>query len=127
MENAVYLSEALFDVINAIEVNENSGDPSTVITSIERAYRMLVQVENNNFNRDRYGAFSSVTEEHGENFFGDPPPVAKKIFRTYHNFSGNTYDVYCHCRCLFIVIPYHRININHDRINLNLVGPLGDP
>ena len=58
MENAVYLSEALFDieVINAIEVNENSGDPSTVITSIERAYRMLVQVENNNFNRDRYGA-----------------------------------------------------------------------
>jgi hypothetical protein len=37
MENAVYLSEALFDVINAIEVNENSGDPSTVITSIERA------------------------------------------------------------------------------------------
>jgi hypothetical protein len=37
-------------------------------------------------------------------------------------FSGNTYDVYCHCRCLFIVIPYNRINLNHDRINLNLVG-----
>ena len=74
-------------------------------------------------------------------FFRRPPPVAKKIFgqctilgvkkffRTYHNFSerrkifsGNTYDVYCHCRCLFIVIPYNRINLNHDRINLNLVG-----
>ena len=26
------------------------------------------------------------------------------------------------CRCLFIVIPYNRINLNHDRINLNLVG-----
>ena len=26
-------------------------------------------------------------------------------------------DVYCHCRCLFIVIPYNRINLNHDRIN----------
>ena len=37
-------------------------------------------------------------------------------------FSGNTYDVYFHCRCLFIVIPYNRINLNHDRINLNLVG-----
>ncbi|CAB3991437.1 PREDICTED: uncharacterized protein LOC107331191 [Paramuricea clavata] len=80
MENAVYLSEALFDVINAIEVYENSGDPSTdlqrvilkldyvqrlavnlnmeedIITSIGRAYRLLVQIENNNFNRDRYGA-----------------------------------------------------------------------
>jgi hypothetical protein len=79
-----------------------------------------------------------------KNFFRRPPPtppVAKKIFgqctilgvkkflRTYHNFSerrkifsGNTYDVYCHGRCLFIVIPYNRINLNHDRINLNLVG-----
>ena len=80
MENAVYLSEALFDVINAIEVYENPGDPSTdlqrvilkldyvqrlavnlnmeedIITSIGKAYRMLVQIENNNFNRDRYGA-----------------------------------------------------------------------
>jgi hypothetical protein len=37
-------------------------------------------------------------------------------------FFVNTYDVYCHCRCLFIVIPYNRINLNHDRINLNLVG-----
>ena len=27
-----------------------------IITSIGRAYRMLVQIENNNFNRDRYGA-----------------------------------------------------------------------
>jgi hypothetical protein len=45
---------------------------------------MLVQVENNNFNRDRYGAFSSVTEEHGENFFGDPPPPSPK------KFSGHT-------------------------------------
>ena len=36
--------------------------------------------------------------------------------------SVATVDVYCHCRCLFIVIPYNRINLNHDRINLNLVG-----
>ena len=36
--------------------------------------------------------------------------------------SVATIDVYCHCRCLFIVIPYNRINLNHDRINLNLVG-----
>ena len=34
MENAVYLSEALFDVINAIEVYENSGDPSTDLQSV---------------------------------------------------------------------------------------------
>ena len=71
--------------------------------------------------------------------FGDLPPAkkifgstilgVKKFFRTYNNFSQrrkffsrNTYDVYCHCRCLFIVIPYNRINLNHDRINLNLVG-----
>ena len=37
--------------------------------------------------------------------------------------SVATVDVYCHCRCLFIVIPYNRINLNHDRSNLNLVGP----
>ena len=30
-------------------------------------------------------------------------------------------DVYCHCRCLFIV-SYNCIYLNHDRINLNLVG-----
>ena len=43
--------------------------------------------------------------------------------------SVATVDVYCHCRCLFIVIPYiNRINLNHDRINLNLVGgPSGPP
>jgi hypothetical protein len=34
------------------------------------------------------------------------------------------FDVYCHCRCIFIVIPYNRINLNH---NLNLVGALRGP
>ena len=28
-----------------------------IITSIGRAYRMLVQIENNNFNRDRWSIF----------------------------------------------------------------------
>jgi hypothetical protein len=72
---------------------------------------------------------SSVTEEHGKIFGQCTILGVKKFFRTYHNFSWrrkifseNTYDVYCHCRCLFIVIPYNRINLNHDGINLNLVG-----
>jgi hypothetical protein len=61
---------------------------------------------------------SSVTEEHValRHILCRGPFERRKIF------SGNTYDVYCHCRCLFIVIPYNRINLNHDRINLNLVG-----
>jgi hypothetical protein len=42
--------------------------------------------------------------------------------------SVATVDVYCHCRCLFIVMPYNRINLDHDRINImtrtNSRGPL---
>ena len=49
-------------------------------------------------------------------------PDIPQFFLKTKNFSGDTYDVYCHCRCLFIVIPYNHINLNHDRINLNLVG-----
>ena len=69
-----------------------------------------------------------------KNFFRRPPSPPPPV-RRQKNFgqctilgvkkrrnTGNTYDVYCHCRCLFIVIPYNRINLNHDRINLNLVG-----
>ncbi len=79
MENAVYLREALFDIVSAIEVYERSGDPSTdlqcviikldyvqrmavnlnveeaIINTIRWAYQMLVEIENNNFNRNRYG------------------------------------------------------------------------
>ena len=48
MENAVYLSEALFDVINAIKVYENSGDPSTdlqrVILKLDYVQRLAVNL-----------------------------------------------------------------------------------
>jgi hypothetical protein len=83
----------------------------------------------------------SVPFSESKNVFGHTPifPKDEKIFpetpknfqdiwyfspklKHFDNISKSTVDVYCHCRCLFIVIPYNRINLNHDRINLNLVG-----
>jgi hypothetical protein len=54
---------------------------------------------------------SSVTEEHGalRHILCRGPFSA--TFGPLLKTSGNTYDVYCHCRCLFIVIPYNRINL----------------
>lgn len=78
MENAVYLSRALFDVVNAIELYETSSDPSTdlqwvlikldyvqrisvnlnmeenITNTIGRAVSVLTRIENNNLNHERY-------------------------------------------------------------------------
>ena len=80
MENAVYLSRALFDVVNAIELYETSSDPSTdlqrvlikldyvqrisvnlnmeenITNTIGRAVSVLTRIENNNLNHERYRA-----------------------------------------------------------------------
>ena len=80
MENAVYLSRALFDVVNAIELYETSNDPSTdlqrvlikldyvqrisvnlniegnITNTIGRAVSVLTRIENNNLNHERYRA-----------------------------------------------------------------------
>jgi hypothetical protein len=47
-----------------------------------------------------------------------PPPRRQKNFRSVYHFGSQKIFP----RFLFIVIPYNRINLNHDRINLNLVG-----
>ena len=48
MENAVYLCEALFDIVSAIEVYEHSGDPSTdlqgVVIKLDYVQRMAVNL-----------------------------------------------------------------------------------
>ena len=89
MESAIYLRDALFDVINAIEIYERSWDPSsdlqraitkldyiqrmavnldmddTVITSIGRACRMLEQIDNNTSNSNTYRASLNKRDQRG--------------------------------------------------------------
>ncbi len=80
MESAAYLRDIIFDVINAIEVFENSGDPSSdlqraitkldyvqrmavnlemdesIISLIGQAYRMLEQIDDNDSIQNTYRA-----------------------------------------------------------------------
>ena len=89
MENIAYLGQALFDVVNAIEVYESSNDPSTdlqrviikldyvqrlavninmeedIVNTIGRAYTMVVEIENNNFNNSRYGTILHRSGQRG--------------------------------------------------------------
>lgn len=89
MDSAIYLRDTLFDVINAIEMYERSGDPSsdlqrvitkldyvqrmavnldmddTIITPIGRAYRMLEQIDGKNSNPNRYSASLNKREQRG--------------------------------------------------------------
>ena len=48
MENIAYLGQALFDVVNAIEVYESSNDPSTdlqrVIIKLDYIQRLAVNI-----------------------------------------------------------------------------------
>ena len=89
MENIAYLGQALFDVVNGIEVYKSSNDPSTdfqrviikldyvqrlgvninmeedIVNTIGRAYTMVVEIENNNFNNSRYGAMLRRSGQRG--------------------------------------------------------------
>lgn len=89
MESAAYLRDIIFDVINAIEVFENSGDPSSdlqraitkldyvqrmavnleldeaIISLIGQAYRMLVQIDDNNSIQNTYRASLNERQQRG--------------------------------------------------------------
>jgi hypothetical protein len=84
---------------------------------------------------EQVAPYSSVTEEHGalrhilsrgplKNFFGSPPSPKKFSVSVPFWESKNFPDIpqFFLKTKNFIVIPYNRINLNHDRINLNLVG-----
>ncbi len=89
MESAAYLRDIIFDVINAIEVFENSGDPSSdlqraitkldyvqrmavnlemdesIISLIGQAYRMLEQIDDNDSIQNTYRASLNEGQQRG--------------------------------------------------------------
>ena len=89
MESAAYLRDIIFDVINAIEVFENSGDRSSdlqrsitkldyvqrmavnlemdesIISLIGQAYRMLEQIDDNDSIQNTYRASLNEGQQRG--------------------------------------------------------------
>ncbi len=89
MESAAYLRDIICDVINAIEVFENSGDPSSdlqraitkldyvqrmavnlemdesIISLIGQAYRMLEQIDDNDSIQNTYRASLNEGQQRG--------------------------------------------------------------